>query len=418
MHPDRSGWEPRVGIAWRPPTASSLIIRAGYGVYRNTSVYESVATQLDQQPPFSKTFTIQNTATNPLTLANAFSGGQNVRNTFGIDPNFRVGYAQNWQLSLQRDFPGSLVLIATYSGIKGSRGTQEFLPNTIPPGAISNCPLCTLGYTYLTSNGNSTREAIRVEIRRRLHNGFTAQLQYTFAKALDNDSFLGGPAPGTPSLQSAAPQSQSTIEAPQANAAASAPAFIAQNWLDLRADRARSNFDQRHLVSVQIQYTSGMGVNGGTLLSGWRGALLKEWTFASRITVGSGLPLTPVYFAPVPGTGITGTIRPDYTGAPLYSPPSGFYLNPAAYTAPLPGEWGTAGRNSITGPMQFELNATMGRTFRLKDRLNLDLRLEATNALNHVTYTSWNTVINNAQFGLPVSANAMRSVQTTLRLRF
>jgi hypothetical protein len=64
------------------------------------------------------------------------------------------------------------------------------------------------------------------------------------------------------------------------------------------------------------------------------------------------------------------------------------------------------------------LDATLGRTFRLKDRLNLDLRFDATNALNHVTYTSWNTVLNNAQFGLPVSANAMRSIQTTLRLRF
>jgi outer membrane receptor protein involved in Fe transport len=135
MHPDRAGWQPRVGIAWRPPSGSSLIVRAGYGIYRNTSVYESVATQLDQQPPFSKSFNIQNSPTNPLTLANAFDGATlNVPNTFGIDPNFRVGYAHNWQLSVQRDLPGSLVLLATYSGIKGDRGTQEFLPNTIPPG--------------------------------------------------------------------------------------------------------------------------------------------------------------------------------------------------------------------------------------------------------------------------------------------
>jgi hypothetical protein len=54
----------------------------------------------------------------------------------------------------------------------------------------------------------------------------------------------------------------------------------------------------------------------------------------------------------------------------------------------------------------------------LRDRFNLDLRIDSTNALNHVTFTSWNTTINNAQFGLPVSANAMRTLQTTLRLRF
>ncbi len=44
-------------------------------------------------------------------------------NTFAVDPNFRVGYAQNWQLSVQRDLPGSLQLTANYLGIKGTRGT-------------------------------------------------------------------------------------------------------------------------------------------------------------------------------------------------------------------------------------------------------------------------------------------------------
>jgi hypothetical protein len=60
----------------------------------------------------------------------------------------------------------------------------------------------------------------------------------------------------------------------------------------------------------------------------------------------------------------------------------------------------------------------LGRTFRVSDRFNLDLRVDATNALNHVTYTEWNTTINSTQFGLPAAANDMRSLQTTLRLRF
>jgi hypothetical protein len=50
--------------------------------------------------------------------------------------------------------------------------------------------------------------------------------------------------------------------------------------------------------------------------------------------------------------------------------------------------------------------------------LNLDVRIDATNAFNHVTYTTWNTIINSVQFGLPAAANAMWTVQTTLRLRF
>ena len=64
-----------------------------------------------------------------------------------------------------------------------------------------------------------------------------------------------------------------------------------------------------------MQYTTGMGMRGGALASGWSATLLKEWTFGSQITAGSGLPLTPVYLAAVHGTGVTGSFRPDYTGA-------------------------------------------------------------------------------------------------------
>ena len=125
------------------------------------------------------------------------------------------------------------------------------------------------------------------------------------------------------------------------------------------------------------------------------------------------MPLTPVYVAAVLNTGVTGSIRPDYTGAAVYAAPAGRFLNPAAYAAAAAGLWGDAGRNSITGPGQFALNASMGRSFG-----DFDLRFDSTNALNHVTFPSWNTTVNGAQFGLPNAANAMRSVQATLRWRF
>jgi len=54
-----------------------------------------------------------------------------------------------------------------------------------------------------------------------------------------------------------------------------------------------------------------MGIGGGTLMSGWRGALLKEWTVLTNITTGSGLPLTPVLPIAIPGTGYTGSYRPN-----------------------------------------------------------------------------------------------------------
>ena len=92
-------------------------------------------------------------------------------------------------------------------------------------------------------------------------------------------------------------------------------------------------------------------------------------------------------------------------------------LNAAAFREAV-GRWGNAGRNSITGPRQLVVNASLGRAFRSSERVNFDFRLEAANVLNTVTFPSWNTVVGNVQFGLPNAANAMRSVQSIVRVRF
>jgi trimeric autotransporter adhesin len=410
IRPDKRAFEPRVALAWRPLAASSLVVRAGYGIYYDTSVYETLATQMSQQFPLSKSLSFQNTT--GLTMANAFNATPaSTPETFGIDPNFRPGYAQNWQASVQRDLPGSLQMTVTYLGIKGTHGTQEFLPNTYPAGAINPCPLCPFGYEYVKSNGNSTREAGEIQLRRRLYSGFTATVQYTYAKAIDDDAVLGGVGAGASS-----PVGSAIPSAPTAAPARSLA--VAQNWLDLSAERGLSTFDQRHLLSASIQYTTGVGAAGGTLLSGWRGALFKGWLLSTTISAGTGFPLTPQYVLPQLGTGFTNALRPEYTGQPLYAAPPGLALNPAAFAAPLPGQYGDAGRDSITGPFQFTLNASAGRTFRLTDRFSGDLRIDSTNPLNYVEYTAWNTVFGNRQFGLPVSAGAMRSLTTGFIVRF
>jgi hypothetical protein len=98
---------------------------------------------------------------------------------------------QTWQLSVQRDMPAALVMTATYLGSKGTRGVQQFLPNTYPVGAANPCPACPAGFTYMASNGNSTRQSGQIQLRHRLQGGFTANLQYTFSKAIDDAALVG-----------------------------------------------------------------------------------------------------------------------------------------------------------------------------------------------------------------------------------
>jgi trimeric autotransporter adhesin len=417
LKPDRHGVEPRLALSWRPISGDSMVVRAGYGINYDTSVYQNIALQMAQQAPLSTSLSVQNTAACPLTLANGFRNcGTSTPDLFAVDPNFHVGYLQTWRVDVQRDLPASLVLTVSYIGMKGTRGMQEFLPNTYPIGATNPCPTCPSGFVYLTSNGDSTREAGQVQLRRRLHNGLVAQLQYTYSKSIDDDSMLGGQ--GALATAQTSPSAIGGAAAIASGSASQGAATIAQNWLNLTGERGLSWFDQRHLGNAQLQYTTGMGLGGKSLMSGWRGRLYKEWTLVTNITVGTGFPQTPVYLAAVPGTGVTGTIRPDVTGAPIYSAPTGLYLNPAAYTPPAPGQWGNAGRDSITGPGEFTLDGSIARTFRLNDRFNLDLRFDASNLLNHVTYTSWNVLVGSPIFGLPAAANQMRIVRTTLRVRF
>jgi hypothetical protein len=390
---DPLGIQPRLGVAWRPVPGSSLVIRGGYGIYRNQNVYQPIVTLLAQQPPLSKAYTIPNSAAFPLTLANSFpvipSGV--ATNTFAVDPNLRIGAAQNWQALIQRDLPGSLTIVATYLGTKGTDLLQEFLPNTFAPGGVNPCPACPSGFVFLQSDGSSSRHAGQLQLRRRLRNGLMASIQYTLAKATDNaTAFAGVSLTGT---------------------------AIAQDWRNLDAEMAPSNFDQRHQINAQFQYTTGMGVGGGALLDGVKGKLFKGWTVTGNVITGSGLPITPIIFSPVSGSGVSGPLRPMLTGASTDAP-SGSFLNPAAYAPPPKGQFGNAGRNSIEGPMPFTFNAGVTRTFQMSERLSIDWRVDATNVINRLTYTGVNTTLGGQQFGLPAAANTPRKIQTTIRMRF
>jgi hypothetical protein len=162
-----------------------------------------------------------------------------------------------------------------------------------------------------------------------------------------------------------------------------------------------------------------MGTTGGTLVNGWKGALMKDWTFSGNVSVRSGSPFTATVGgnrSQVSGTAVSNTLRADATGLPVEA--AGQLFNTAAFSAPLSGLWGNAGRNTIPGPTTFSLNGSLGRIFRIGERRSADLQFQAQNLLNHVTITNWGTVLGSTNYGLAASAAGMRKLTINLRFRF
>ncbi len=392
IHPDRNNFSPRLGFAWRPLQKGSMVVRGGYGLYYNTSVYNMIASNMAQQPPFAQSLNASTSLPNPLTIENGFllASSDALTSSYAINPNYRIGYAQTWTISIQKDLPFSLFGTIGYLGTKGTRLDQQFIPNSVAPGAVESA--LPHSYIYETSNGNSTYNAAQFQLNRRFASGIMARASYQFSKSIDNAGTGGRGQGGTP---------------------------VAQNWLDLAAERGLSSFDARHNLTVHFQYSSGMGTRGGTLMNGWKGVLLKDWNMGGDISVRSGRPFTATVGgnrSQVGGTAVSNTVRANATGLPIEA--EGMLFNTAAFVAPLAGEWGNAGRNTIVGPTTFSLNGSFGRVFRIGERRSVDLQLQGQNILNHVTITNWGTVLGSNNYGLATGAAGMRKLTINLRFRF
>ena len=116
-----------------------------------------------RQPPFAQALSVSNSAANPLSITGGFllASNQSLSSTYAIDPNYRVGYAQTWTLSVQHDLPLGMFATAGYLGTKGTRLDQQFLPNSAAPGATVS--LLPHNFIYETSNGNSIYHAAQFQ---------------------------------------------------------------------------------------------------------------------------------------------------------------------------------------------------------------------------------------------------------------
>jgi hypothetical protein len=406
LRPDRNNFAPRLGLAWKP--LPNTVVRAGYGINYNTSAYQSIVQNMAFQPPFSNTATNTQSATTILTLQNGFPPVPpgSISNNFGVDPDYRLGYVQIWNVDVQQQIRPTLIMNLDYTGTKGTRLDVLEAPNRTETGVLFPG---VQPFYWEDSVADSTANALSVRVRKRLQAGFSIGGRYTFSKSLDNASTIGS---GEPIV------AQGT-----GRGGVSGVTNVAQNAFDLSAERGLSSFDQRHSFTADYLWELPFGHERRWLSakSPLR-AVLGDWNWSGDWTIASGLPFTPRILGNTLNVsqGVNGTQRANIVPGQqvtVSDPSIAEWFNTAAFVAPT-GVFGDARRNSIEGPGSRLFDMSFTKIFPLRETRFLEFRAQFSNVFNTPQYVGIDTVINSPTYGRVISVGPMRSLQLTARFRF
>lgn len=418
VHPDKSDFSPRVSFAWSPKFAwtKNTVVRSGYGINFNTGQYSRFATLLAFQQPFAITQT--NTISTPasptnctfanMTLTNAFNcSTQTTQSNYGVNPNYRLGMVQVYNLGVQRTLPQGIVLNVDYTGAYAGNLDIVRAPNRTFAG-IANPN--SVPFRYEDSLGYLRSNALAVNIRNRMHKGIALGATYTYSHSIDDASSVGG----------------------SGNS-------IAQDDTNLGAEEGNSSFDRRHVLGGNFVIEPPFGpnrafFNRGNLTS----KIMDGFNVSGTFTFASGGWATPVYVG-LPSEVATGnfnTLRPNrIAGQPIAGPGTEKeWFNTAAFNQGVPTGYGNATRNSIELPGTVSVNGSLSRTVTLGETRSIEMRINANNVFNTVQYSGVNTSIpqpcgtsgtqtcstfvSQDTFGQVTSAAGMRSFSYVARFRF
>ena len=404
IHSDAHNFSPRVGIAYRPWVQHHLVIRTGYGVFYDGSIYSRMVANMLDQPPFATASTLTANPEQVLTLEDGFpaQSANTIHNTYAADSNFRRPYAQSWNFIMEDELFRNVILSVGYVGTKGSKLDLLLSPDSLNPSASGSQQTSIPGvqqFLYETDGADSIYNGLQVTLRRQFHAGFSMSGYYTWSKSIDDAASVGGNGRNVP-----------------------------QDSFDLHAERALSNFDVRNKLIVNDTYEFPFGEQRHFLNRGGVAArIIGNWQISGVTTVQSGSPMTAQVAGNQSnnnGSGAFASERPDATGLPVSLPrperTTLDFFNTAAFALPASGQLGTAGRNTITGPGMVNFNMSLGRFFTFSREKNLRARfsIDTTNIFNHPNYGSVATTINAENFGWVTGVGAMRAVTLSLRFNF
>jgi len=415
---DRNNFAPRFGFAYS--LDSKTVIRGGYGIfYTNSQAFLNNFVINRRQPPFAETQQItSSTATPQINIADPFinASAALVVGTQNINPDFKEGYTQQWNLTVQRQIPLNFTVEAGYVANKGTNLDELVFYNVPTPGPTATIqarrPFPTWGTAlsmdpFVISNYNS----LQVKAVRHGKKGMTTLVAYTWAKSIDLSSERGSGDRGGGFSGSG----------DERNRAGSS--------------RALSGFDVRQRLVISSVYELPFGAGHAAL--GNAGPVLNKivggWEVSFIATMQAGFPITATMSGDVNGDGITD--RPDLVGPITYDTrnPRCYIVdsrNPACNTTSsafvnLPAgslRFGSEGRNTIFGPGLAQTDVGVGKNTRFgkDDRFNLQFRWEAFNFFNRANFNQPAVVVNvtSPAFGSITSAARAREMQFGLKLEF
>ena len=443
--------QPRIAAAWSP-VGDKTVLRAGFGMYND--LQDALGYRADQNAPFNPAYSIPNFAvssfpidpTAPVPATAKLVPG-------GVQPNMQTPTLISWSLRIDRELSPNTAITVGYIGSHGYHeligiDANEPVPVICPaspcpavfptwdpsqPTTPTNGP--TLGFpigsplagapvpagTYYIpagtpkanpalantwtwfSVGNSSYNALQVDVRRRFSHGLFFRGVYTYSKALDDGDSLN----------------QTT--------AGNAPGLVS-NPLDLAADKGLATYNATHVGVINVFYNLpfGHGQMFAQDYEGWRDALVSGWSLSSIFTAQSGFPFTPQLSYNPSNNGDTRNpvrpfVNPDFTGPAIFGNPSQWF-NPAAFIAPpsASGFYGNLGRDTYIGPGLATWDFSVLKDTRIHERMNLQFRAEIFNLLNRANFNTPNLIVFTPPTaahpsGVSGTAGAITSTSTTAR---
>ena len=412
---------PRVGFAWDPRGDGKTAIRGGYGIFfEHTNGNEANTESLENSPPLANAVR-QN---NIIGYANIGGGALSPQFPLGvvaIPTKARWPYVQQWHFDVQHEVARNTVATVSYVGSKGTHLTRYTNYNQLPPVSASQNPFLVNHEPMGGSCG--AQDSFNVPINGTTPLGvpvpyggvgvWSPAVDFGIANGCPNlipDPFRPFPGYGNINFLSDAASSiyhsmaaslrrnvgslQVSFSYTYAHSIDDSSSRGDSGLLDsffTVSNRASSNFDQRHTLSLSYVWDIPIFKNPGLsnkLLGGWQysgimafetGTPFSVLVSSDNAGVANGLSNAGSDFAWADRVGDprSGIVQVPVQGAgPLL-------YNPNAYAAPVGLTFGDSGRNSLRNPNRTNFDMALLKHFKFTERLGFEFRAEAFNVFNH-----------------------------------